>query len=135
MNEFEAFCKERTPKNLQRTYCHGGPHSIRYNFAMWSWSFKWYGPKGGERRDVFGKRNWMPHEQPRVCPRCGFIFSFIGCDSFHLDSRDCDSTRWLHIKDGVPFEIQVIDSESNVLVSRVGTRCTDTDCHGRDEAR
>jgi len=105
---------------------------------MWTWSFKWYGPKGGEHRAVFGKSNWMPHEQPKVCPKCGFVFSFLGCDQLHFNK--CTGRRFLDIKDGIAFEVidceaKQLDSESNVLVSRVGTRCTDTDCHGRDEAR
>lgn len=117
MNDFQAFLRERTLRNLQRRYCHGGPHSIRFDFAMWTWSFKWYGPKGGERRDVFGKRNWMPHEQPKVCSKCGFVFSFLGCDRLHLG--ECNGRRFIDIKDGIAFEVidcevKVLDSESKL---------------------
>jgi len=105
---FETFKRDKTLQNLQKTYCHGTPASIRLAFAMWSWQFKWYGPKGGEHREVLSRRNWMPHDQPIVCPQCGFVFSFVGCNDFHLNPKDCKASEWVDIKDGKAFPVTCI---------------------------
>ena len=93
----------------EKSYCHGDEHSIRYHFGMWTWQFQHYGPKDGLRRDTLGKRNWMPHEQPKVCPKCGFIFSFIGCDRLHLSK--CTGKRFIDIQDGIAHDVITVEPQ------------------------
>jgi hypothetical protein len=96
----------------EKSYCHGDEHSIRYSFGMWTWQFQHFGPKGGLRRDTLGKRNWMPHEQPKVCPRCGFIFSFFGCDRLHFS--ECTGKRFIDIQNGIAHEAITIEPRPEV---------------------
>lgn len=70
---------------------------------MWSWSFKRIGPRsyGRFQKLLLGnpaRRNWTPHSQPTICTDCGFIFSFEGCDTFHLLSS-CPVCKVAYQKD------------------------------------
>ena len=76
-------------------FCHGTPLSIRLDFAMWSYSFKRIGPRsyGRWQRISLGnppRRDWTPHKQPIVCPKCAFVFSFEGCTNFHFKNGNCE---------------------------------------------